>query len=250
MEGILETKTGARLAYRHVPAGKEVNVVFMHGTLSDKNASKSVFLERVCAQNGWSFTAFDFSGHGESSGVYTDGTIGKWRDDALEIIDRVTQGRLILVGSSMGGWIMLLAALSRPDRVAGLVGMAAAPDFTVGLWESFSERQKKDVLEKGVIYTPNGWTEEGDPWTAALFDDAKKHLLLQSGDPIAVSCPVTLIHGTKDDCVPVKTSFQIMDRLQSENVKLIVLKNSGHRLSEPHELDVLKNVLETMVQNI
>ena len=246
MEGFLETSNG-RLSYRHIEGKTNLNVVFMHGTLSDKNASKSLFLEQTCREIGVSFTVFDFLGHGESYGVYTDGTIGKWLQNALDIIDRVTHGKLILVGSSMGGWIMLLSALACPERISGLIGMAAAPDFTVDLWNSFSETQKNDIKTKGVIYTPNGWTEEGDPWTFELFNDAEKYLLLDKKTLDIVS-PVTLIHGGKDDCVPVKTSFRIMNAVKSDNVKVIVLKNSGHRLSEATDLDILRSVLELHVK--
>lgn len=249
MEGILETADGQRLSYRRVEGKKGLNVVFMHGTLSDKNASKSLFLEEFCKEAGLSFTAFDFLGHGESSGVYTDGTIGKWRQNALDVIDRATKGKLILVGSSMGGWIMLLAALARPERVAGLIGMAAAPDFTVDLLNSFTKAQKQDLQEKGIIYIPNGWTEEGDPWTAELFKDAEQYLLLDK-KTIDIVSPVTLIHGAKDDCVPVKTSFKVMNAVKSDNVKVIVLKNSSHRLSEEGDLAVLRSVLESLVKEI
>ncbi len=241
MEDRLTVENG-ELSYRHISGPKGMNVLFLHGTLSDKNASKSLFLQEFCAREGLSYTAFDFFGHGDSSGLYTDGTIGRWLQNALDIIDRVTQGPLMIVGSSMGGWIMLLAALARPGRVKTLTGLAAAPDFTVDLWAGFSEKQKKEIQEKGVIYTPNGWTEEGDPWTKELFEDAHNHLLL-TGKALDIMCPVTLIHGTKDDCVPLETSFRIMNAVKSDNVKLIVLKNSGHRLSEPHELDVLAETL-------
>ena len=215
----------------------------MHGTLSDKNASKSLFLENFCRQNGIGYTAFDFTGHGASSGEYTDGTIGIWLNDALDIIDRITAGDLILVGSSMGGWISLLAAQKRPERIKAVVGLAAAADFTVDVWNSFSENQKNEIREKGVIHTPNGWTEKGDPWTLALFEDAEKYLLLKEKDSLDIHCPITLIHGAKDDCVPMETPFKIMDCAKSEAVKIIVLKNSGHRLSEPSELSVLETEL-------
>lgn len=240
MDDILSLPDGGTLSYRHCGGRKDVGVLFMHGTLSDKNASKSLFLEELCRKNEIGFTAFDFTGHGESSGKYTDGTIGIWLDNALQIIDRVTKGSLILVGSSMGGWIALLAARMRPERVKAVIGMAAAPDFTVDVWNSFSEEQKKALREKGVIYTPNGWTEEGDPWSLPLFEEAEKHLLLKGKDSLDIRCPIVLLHGSKDDCVPVETSFKIMDCSKSENVKVIVLKNGGHRLSEPHELHVLE----------
>lgn len=243
MNEFLSLKNGGKLSFRRYAGQGKTEIVFMHGTLSDKNASKSLFLEEFCRNRHISYTAFDFIGHGESSGKYTDGTIGIWLENALEIIDRITKGALILVGSSMGGWISLLAARMRPDRVCAVVGLAAAADFTVDVWASFSEEQKKAVREKGVIYTPNGWTEEGDPWTLNLFEDAEKHLLLKEKDSLNINCPITLIHGAKDDCVPLETAFKIMDCAKTENVKVVVLKNSGHRLSEPYELDILETEL-------
>lgn len=247
MDSFLTLRDGRKLSYRRVSGKKPVEIVFMHGTLSDKNASKSLFLQEYCQKNDFSFTAFDFIGHGQSSGKYTDGTIGLWRDNALDIIDGVTQSPLILVGSSMGGWISLLAARARPERVKAVVGLAAAADFTVAVWESFTDRQRRDILENGIIHTPNGWTEEGDPWTRDLFEDGKKHLVLNGTDSLDITCPMTLIHGAKDDCVPVETAFKICDAAKSENIKIVVLKNSGHRLSEPHELAVLENELNFLV---
>lgn len=247
MDSFLTLRDGRKLSYRRVSGKKTVEIVFMHGTLSDKNASKSLFLQEYCKKNDFSFTAFDFIGHGQSSGKYTDGTIGLWRDNALDIIDGVTQSPLILVGSSMGGWISLLAARARPERVKAVVGLAAAADFTVAVWESFTDRQRRDILENGIIHTPNGWTEEGDPWTRDLFEDGKKHLVLNGTDSLDITCPMTLIHGAKDDCVPVETAFKICDVAKSENIKIVVLKNSGHRLSEPHELAVLENELNFLV---
>ena len=244
----LMLKNGDCLSLRHIDGKKPFEIVFMHGTLSDKNASKSLFLEDFCRKNNIGYTAFDFIGHGESSGKYTDGTIGIWFENALEIIDRVSSLPLILVGSSMGGWIALLAARARPQRIRAVVGLAAAADFTIDVWHSFSDGQKREIAEKGVIYTPNGWTEEGDPWTKRLFDDAEQYLLLKGKDSLDIQCPLTLIHGAKDDCVPVETAFKIMDAAKTENVKAVILKNSGHRLSEPSELFVLEQELLNLMK--
>ena len=244
----LMLKNGDWLSLRHIDGKKPFEIIFMHGTLSDKNASKSLFLEDFCRKNNIGYTAFDFIGHGESSGKYTDGTIGIWFENALEIIDRVSSLPLILVGSSMGGWIALLAARARPQRIRAVVGLAAAADFTIDVWHSFSDGQKREIAEKGVIYTPNGWTEEGDPWTKRLFDDAEQYLLLKGKDSLDIQCPLTLIHGAKDDCVPVETAFKIMDAAKTENVKAVILKNSGHRLSEPNELFVLEQELLNLMK--
>ncbi len=245
---ILTLPDNSFLSFRHITGKKPFEILFMHGTLSDKNASKSLFLEDFCKRNDIGYIAFDFIGHGQSSGKYTDGTIGLWLDNALEVIDKIAKKPLIIVGSSMGGWIALLAALARPEQIIFVVGLAAAPDFTVDLWNSFSDQQKKDIQEKGIIYIPNGWTQEGDPWTKKLFDDAEKHLLFKDENQLNIQCPLTLIQGAKDDCVPVQTVFKIMKAVKTNDVKIVILKNSGHRLSEPDELTVLENELLAFIQ--
>ncbi len=248
MDKRLTLKNDMYLSVRHNDGKKPFEILFMHGTLSDKNASKSLFLEEFCKTNDIGYTAFDFIGHGESSGKYTDGTIGIWFENALEIIDQITSKPLILIGSSMGGWISLLAARARPKRVRAVIGLAAAADFTINVWQSFSEEQKKEIMEKGVIHTPNGWTEEGDPWTKQLFEDAEKYLLLKEKNSLNIQCPLTLLHGAKDDCVPVNTALKIMEAAQSPEVKVVILKDSGHRLSEPHELQILKQELINLIE--
>ena len=247
MESILELSDGKRLSYRFNNGSGEPTVVFMHGTLSDKNGTKSLFLEKFCEEKDIPYVVFDFTGHGESSGEYTDGTIGIWFKNALDVIDRVVVGSVILVGSSMGGWISLLTAQALPERVKAVVGLAAAADFTKDIWDSFSVEQKQEVLDKGVIYTPNGWTEQGDPWTKRLFSDAEQFYVLHGKDSLNINCPVVLIHGEKDDCVPFKKSFEIMDCVKTDNCKVIVLKNSGHRLSDERDLAVLEQELSALL---
>ena len=251
MGDIIETSVtldnGRIISCRYVK-GNEPCVVFMHGTLSDKNASKSLFLQNYCLQHNQAFCSFDFTGHGASSGKYTDATIGIWLQDALGVLDKVVPEKALLVGSSMGGWIMFLAALLRPEKVVGCLGIAAAPDFTRDVWDSFSEEQKKEVLSKGVIYTPNGWTEQGDPWTYALFEDGKKYLMLDK--KVDVFCPVVLLHGDKDDCVPVQTSLKMKDALMAEDVKVVIMKNGTHRFSSPAELDLVKDSLRYLMKKL
>lgn len=248
MDSFLKTEQGKKISYRYLVGKKGFTFLFMHGTLSDKNASKSFFIEDYCKKNELGFVAFDFEGHGQSSGEYTDATIGSWLENALEVVDNVSKDdNLVLVGSSMGGWISLLVAQERPERVGGLVGLAAAPDFTVDLWEGFSQEQRNEINKKGVIYIPNGWTEKGDPWTKALFEEAEKHLLLNKKEGINITCPVTLIQGMKDDCVPMETSLKLMRNIKSDNVKVVLLKNSGHRLSEPDELLILEKELLSFI---
>lgn len=245
VETTVMTQAGRLISCRYVE-GNDPCVVFMHGTLSDKNSSKSLFLQTFCMERGQAFCAFDFTGHGDSSGRYTDATVGIWLQDALTVLDKVVKGKAVLVGSSMGGWIMLLAALLRPERVAACLGVAAAPDFTTDVWASFTAEQKDAVQANGVIYTPNGWTEQGDPWTYALFQDAEKYLITDKEIPL--SCPVILLHGDKDDCVPLSTAFKIKDALTSNDVQIVVLKNGTHRFSSPEELELVKNAVTSLLK--
>ena len=250
MEGILELSDGKQLSYRFNHGNAEPTVVFMHGTLSDKNGTKSLFLEQYCEKRDISYIAFDFTGHGESSGKYTDGTIGIWFKNALDIIDRVAVGDVVLIGSSMGGWISRLTAQALPDRVKAVIGLAAAADFTKDVWNGFTLDQKQEVLDKGIIYTPNGWTEQGDPWTKRLFSEAEQFYVLHGKDSLNIACPVVLIHGEKDDCVSFKKSFEIMDAVKTDNCKVIVLKNSGHRLSDERDLAVLEQELTAILSRL
>ncbi len=162
--------------------------------------TKATFLDEFCAARGLGYTRFDYSGHGASSGRFEDGTIGRWAEDAIAVIDRATEGPLILVGSSMGGWIMLLAALARPDRIAGLVGLAPAPDFTEALiWNAWRMRSAT-VDPGGPAGDAVGIFREADHFTRALIEEGRRHLLLCA--PIGIRCPVRLLHGMADPDVP------------------------------------------------
>ncbi|MBM3566389.1 MAG: alpha/beta hydrolase [Alphaproteobacteria bacterium] len=209
--------------------------MFLTGFKSDMTGDKAVALERLCRERGRAFIRFDYTGHGESSGAFEDGTIGRWADDARLVLDRVAEGPQILIGSSMGGWIALLTALSRPKRVAALVGIAAAPDFTEELIFAALDPRTKDRLDKdGKIALPSEYGPEPTVITRALIEDGRKHLLL--GGPIALDIPVRLIHGMKDVDVPWQTSVRIAEKIASTDVEVVLIKNGGHRLSEPENL--------------
>ncbi len=179
----------------------------------------------------------DYSGHGASDGRFEDGTIGRWRDDALLLIDRLLPaGPLILVGSSMGGWIALLIALARPDRVAGLIGIAAAPDFTETLiWASLDRAARSTLLTDGVIHLDSAYGEPL-PVTRALIEDGRRHVLL--GSTIPITCPVRLLHGQRDGDVPWRTALTLAERLASPDVLVTLIKDGDHRLSRPQDLAV------------
>ena len=210
-------------------------VVFLHGLMSDMNGTKALFLEEHCRKNHYPFIRFDQTGHGASSGQFTDGTVGVWLRDTLAILDHLTTGPQVLVGSSMGGWIMLLAAEARPDRVAGLVGLAPAPDFTETLvWPQLTEVQKKRVENHGAVDLPCDYSPHPYTLTRNLFQDGRRHLVLNR--PISFTGPVRVVHGQKDTDVPWQHSLELSARLATQDVTCTFLKDGDHRLSTPRAL--------------
>ena len=209
--------------------------MFCGGFKSDMTGSKALALEEQFVAEGRAFTRFDYRGHGASSGDFEDGTIGAWASDAIAIIDAVTEGPLVLVGSSMGGWIMVLAALARPDRVQGLVGIAAGPDFTEDLfWTRGNERQRAELMTKGRWVAPSAYSDAPYVITRELIEEGRDHLVLRA--PIDFFGPVHLLHGQADPDVPFETSLRLAEALRSEEVTVELIKSGDHRLSKPHEL--------------
>jgi len=196
--------------------------------------TKATALEAACAAAGRAFVRFDYFGHGVSGGDFTDGTIGRWRDDALAVLDELTEGGQVLVGSSMGGWIMLLTALARPQRIHGLVGVAAAPDFTEDLmWDRFGEATRRALATEGVYREANPYGEP-TPLTMGLIEDGRRHLLLRG--PIPIRCPVRLLHGKDDTEVPWATSTRLAEALESPDVAVSLVEGGDHRLSNDADL--------------
>lgn len=243
---ILDLGDGRTIAY-HQTNGKSPGVVFLTGFKSDMTGGKALALEKFCRERGQAFLRFDYTGHGQSSGIFEEGSIGQWTDDAVSALDRLTDGPQILVGSSMGGWIMLLTALARPERIVGLVGIAAAPDFTRDLlWDAFTPDQKDQMNRDGYVDLPNCY-DDAQPYRIAkpLIDDGWDRLLLD--DEIPLKVPVRLIHGLLDEDVPWKTSLRIQEQLTSDDVEVQLVKNGGHRLSEDYDLDRLCRTLAALV---
>lgn len=217
--------------------------------MSDMTGTKALALEDYARARGQAFLRLDYQGHGESSGRFEDGTIGLWAEDASAAIAELTEGPQILVGSSMGGWIMLLAALAQPARVAGLVGIAPAPDFTEDLmWAAASEEQRKTIMEEGVYREPSPYGEAPYTITRALIEDGREHLLLRR--PIPLACPVRLIHGLEDPDVPWDLSLKLAAALDSEDVETVLVKGGDHRLSEPRDIARLKRVVGSLLDSL
>ncbi|MBT6443301.1 MAG: alpha/beta hydrolase [Rhodospirillales bacterium] len=240
---------GKTIAYHFTP-GKSPGVVFLTGFVSDMNGDKALCLEEFCQNRGQAFLRFDYTGHGESSEEFLEGCIGDWAGDTIYALDLLTKGPQILIGSSMGGWIMLLTALARPERIAGLVGIAAAPDFTEDLmWADFTPEQKEALEQDGRVAIGNDY-DDGEDYiiTQKLIEDGRKNLLLRS--EIALDCPVRLIHGLQDKDVPWTTSQKISERLRSTDVETTFVKNGDHRLSEPQDLDRLRATLRGLLKTV
>ncbi|MBK19032.1 MAG: alpha/beta hydrolase [Rhodospirillaceae bacterium] len=230
----LKRNNGASIAY-HKSEGTGPGVVFLGGFMSDMDGTKAVALETHCQQQGRAYLRFDYQGHGQSSGEFTDGTIGMWAEDAIGAISELTDGPQILVGSSMGGWIMLLAALERPERVAALVGIAAAPDFTERLmWENFPPEVQETLQRDRIYHQPSEYADSPYPITMDLIEDGRQHLLLDRTIPL--DCPVHLFQGIEDDAVPWEHALAISDKLQTEDVTITMIKDGDHRLSRDEDL--------------
>ena len=243
---ILARPDDATIAYRQF-AGRVPGIVFLGGFRSDMTGTKALFLEDYCRRRGRAFIRFDYFGHGASSGDFALGTVGRWREDAIAIIDSLTAGPQILVGSSMGGWIMLLAALARPGRVAALVGSAVAPDFTEELlWPRLTPMQREEIIEQGAVVLPSDYDPVGYLYTRALIEDGRRNLLLRG--PIALDMPVRLLHGLADASVPWRLSLRLAERLQSRDVAVTLVKDGDHRLSREPDLARLAQTLDALIR--
>ncbi len=236
--------SGDRLAYRHTQGGSP-GVLFCGGYTSDMNGTKAVALDRYCRSKSRAYTRFDYRGHGASTGRFADGTIGGWCADSLAVLDRVTHGPQVVVGSSLGGWIMLHLALARPERIRALVGIAAAPDFTEDLLlPQASAAQRRQLEADGHWLQPSAYGDPPYPVTRALLEDGRRHLLLRAA--IAIRCPVHLLHGQRDPDVPWQTALTLAERLESEDVTIELIKAGDHRLSTPSDLARITAALERL----
>ncbi|TCS60659.1 alpha/beta hydrolase [Varunaivibrio sulfuroxidans] len=250
---IITREDGATIAYR-ATAGKSPCVVFLTGLHSDMDGAKALALEAFCTARGQAFVRFDYFGHGRSSGAFEDGTVGRWASDGAFVLENLTEGPLVLVGSSLGGWIILLLATRAPaavrGRIKGLVGIAAAPDFTRDLMEKeLSAAQREILLRDGVLEVPNCY-DPGAPFTISLklIEDGRGQLLLDA--PIPFDGPVRLIQGMADDDVPWRTALTVQNRLTSKDVEITFVKNGDHRLSTAADLARLERTVEALLNTM
>ena len=234
---------GRRLAYRLRP-GSSPALLFLPGYASDMDGAKAEAIDRFAARRGLAMLRFDYSGTGLSGGSFEQGTLGRWIDEAQAMAEHLVEGPLVLVGSSMGGWIALHLALRLPERVKALVGIAAAPDFTD--W-GFTAEQKRELLEYGKIERSDPAGGEPRLTSRAFWESGQELRLL--GGPIAVRCPVRLVHGAADSDVPVAVADRLMERLRSADVQLNIVKGGGHRLSEPHEIEAIVRTVAALVES-
>lgn len=237
MPDFLETPQGRRIAF-HQTAGQGPGVVFIHGFRSDMNGTKSVFLQEWAERTGRAFLRFDCSGHGQSGGDFFDGCIGDWAADAMAAIAALTAGPQILVGSSMGGWLSLLVARAMPDRIAGFVGIASAPDFTEdSMWASFTEAQKAELAAQGRVELPSEYSDDPYIITRRLIEDGRNQLVLR--DPLALPFPARLLQGTADVDVPPAVALRLLDHASSPDMRLLLVKGADHRFSTPECLGLI-----------
>lgn len=235
---------GLNLAYRHSP-GESPTIIFLPGYMSDMEGGKAVALHQWALAQGRAMLRLDYSGNGASEGAFEDGTLAIWRDDALLLIDRLTQGPVILVGSSMGGWLALLITLARRERVAGLVGIAAAADFTD--W-GFDAGDLAILATEGRIVEDSPYGDRPTITTRAFWESGQALRLL--GGPIAIDCPIRLLHGQEDPDVPWRTALTIAALARSSDVQTILIKDGDHRLSRDADIALLIRTVATLAESL
>jgi len=238
MSAYLETPEGRRIAYDR-SEGAGPGVVFLGGFKSDKEGTKALALEAWARAEGRAFLRFDYSGHGSSSGDFLDGAIGDWFEDARAAILALTSGPQVLVGSSMGGWMALLMARAHPEKVAGLVTIAAAPDFTEdGMWGEFSEDQRRALMEQGQVALPSDYSDAPYIITRRLIEEGRQRLVLRT--PLVLPMPVRMLQGSADTDVPMSVALRLLDHADGQDLRLTVVKGADHRFSTPECLALIE----------
>jgi pimeloyl-ACP methyl ester carboxylesterase len=247
----LDLAAGRRIAYHSVRAEGDgaalPGVMFLGGFRSDMGGTKALWLEDWARARGRAFVRFDYRGHGASSGAFADGSIGDWADDAAEVLARLAEGAQVLVGSSMGGWIALLLARRFPERVAALVGIAAAPDFTEdSMLAGFTEAQRQTLQSDGRVALPSAYSDEPYVITRRLIEEGRANLVLRT--PLRLGCPVRLLQGTADEDVDRSVALRLLDHIEGPDVRLTLVKGADHRFSAPRELALIGRTLDALAE--
>ena len=243
----LMTVQGRRLSYQRI-VGKGPDIIFLSGFKSDMQGTKALHLAQWAARNGRSFLRFDYSGHGQSSGLFCDGSIGDWLMDAEAVISNLTEGPVILVGSSMGGWISLLLTQRLGERLAGLVTIAAAPDFTEdSIWASFNADQRSKLKRNGQVALPSDYDE---PYiiTQRLIDDGRQNLVLRT--PLELPCSVRFLQGTADVDVDMSVALRLLAHASGPDIQLTLVDGADHRFSDARCLGLIENALIDVLSTI
>ncbi|MGL4235689.1 alpha/beta hydrolase [Tabrizicola sp.] len=247
MTTFITTPQGRHIAYVHTP-GKSPGVVFLGGFRSDMSGTKAQALQSWAEATGRSFLRFDYSGHGQSHGAFVDGAITDWREDAAAVIEVLTEGPQILVGSSMGGWISLLLAREMGPRIAGFIGIAAAPDFTERMWEAeFTLAERTTLLEEGLFLRPTVYSDEPYPITLRLIEDGRQNLVLNG--PLHLPMPVRLLQGSADTDVPSSVAISLFHHIISPDLRLTLVKDADHRFSTPACLAMITEAIEDVLRS-
>ncbi|GHG90509.1 alpha/beta fold hydrolase [Pseudodonghicola xiamenensis] len=240
----LDSPQGRKLAY-HRTEGQGPWVVFLGGLKSDMEGTKATHLEAWAKARGQAFLRFDYSGHGESSGLFEEGAIGDWHEDTLAVVEALTDGPIIPVGSSMGGWQALLLARAKPERIKGVVTVAAAPDFTEdGYWANFSPIQKARLRADGYVELPSDYME---PYRVSkrMILDGRDHLVLR--DPLPLPFPVRCLQGTADSAVSTATALRLLDHATCDDMRLTLVKDADHRFSDGPCLGMIEAAIEDIL---
>lgn len=243
----LDTPQGRRIAY-HRTEGEAPGVVFLGGFKSDMEGTKALHLEAWARATGRAFLRFDYSGHGQSSGDFLDGCIGDWAEDAAQAIAGLTDGPQVLVGSSMGGWISLMLALRLGTRVAGLVGIAAAPDFTEdSMWAGFDAEQRQALERDGQVALPSDYSDAPYIITRRLIENGRDNLVLRA--PLPLPFPTRLLQGTADADVPQEVALRLLAHAAGPDIRLTLVKGADHRFSTPECLALIESALAEVLSD-
>ena len=234
ISGVFARPDGHDLAFRRTP-GRGPTVVWLGGFASDMTGTKAQALADWARAEGRGFLRFDYSGHGESCGDFRDGTITRWREDALAVLDELVESGAVLAGSSMGGWIACLVALARPARIAGLVLIAPALDFTEKLiWPALGEAERRAIMDQGAWVRPSPYEPDGIPITRALIEDGARWSILPG--PLAIAAPVRVLQGGRDEDVPWAHALETAQAMRGDDTVFTLIRDGDHRLSRPQDI--------------